>query len=84
MRADPRWRFGPRSWLRAGARFRQGFGRLIRSRRDRGAVLITDRRVVERRYGAAFLGGLPTDEVRRGPAQKVLEEMRTFFEARPD
>jgi ATP-dependent DNA helicase DinG len=72
--------FAEYSLPQAVLRFRQGFGRLIRSRRDRGAVLITDRRVVERRYGAAFLGGLPTDEVRRGPAQKVLEEMRTFFE----
>jgi ATP-dependent DNA helicase DinG len=76
--------FAEYSLPQAVLRFRQGFGRLIRSRRDRGAVLITDRRVVERRYGAAFLGGLPTDEVRRGPAQQVLEEMRTFFEARPD
>lgn len=62
-------------------RFRQGFGRLIRSKRDRGAVLITDRRVVERRYGATFLAGLPTDQVRKGPAKQVLEEMKIFFEA---
>ena len=61
-------------------RFRQGFGRLIRSKRDRGAVLITDRRVVERRYGATFLGGLPTEKVHKAPTKKVLEDMKGFFE----
>lgn len=60
-------------------RFRQGFGRLIRSKRDRGAVLITDRRVFERRYGATFLGGLPTDQVQVAPSKEVLGEMKAFF-----
>ena len=32
-------------------RFRQGFGRLIRDRSDRGAVVVLDRRIFEKRYG---------------------------------
>ena len=40
-------------------RFKQGFGRLIRSSQDRGVVAVFDRRVISRRYGRAFLGSLP-------------------------
>ena len=40
-------------------RLRQGFGRLIRTRNDRGAVVILDSRVVARRYGRVFLDSLP-------------------------
>ncbi|MHC4884989.1 MAG: helicase C-terminal domain-containing protein, partial [Planctomycetota bacterium] len=32
-------------------RFKQGFGRLIRSRSDRGVIILADRRVVAKRYG---------------------------------
>ncbi|MBN1770140.1 MAG: ATP-dependent DNA helicase [Deltaproteobacteria bacterium] len=43
----------------AALALRQGFGRLIRSRRDRGIVAILDVRLHSRRYGRAFLGALP-------------------------
>jgi len=39
--------------------FRQGFGRLIRTQQDRGAVVILDRRVKSKNYGQAFLDSLP-------------------------
>lgn len=44
---------------RAVIRFKQGFGRLIRSRADRGRVVILDPRVVKTGYGRAFLQALP-------------------------
>ncbi|NIA07588.1 MAG: DEAD/DEAH box helicase [Actinobacteria bacterium] len=40
-------------------RFKQGFGRLIRSRADRGIVAILDSRLVTQRYGQRFLQALP-------------------------
>jgi ATP-dependent DNA helicase DinG len=60
-------------------RFRQGFGRLIRNRTDRGAVLICDRRVITRPYGRMFLHSLPTDNVHVAPAAEVLERLERFF-----
>jgi len=48
-------------------RFRQGFGRLIRTRQDRGVVALFDNRVITKRYGQAFLDSLPQCTVRRGP-----------------
>ncbi len=40
-------------------RIRQGFGRLIRTKTDRGVAIILDRRIISRRYGRAFLRSLP-------------------------
>jgi len=40
-------------------RLRQGFGRLIRSKSDKGVVVIMDSRVLSKRYGKAFLDSLP-------------------------
>ncbi len=40
-------------------RFRQGFGRLIRDRTDRGVVAVLDARVRTKRYGARFIEALP-------------------------
>ncbi len=40
-------------------RFRQGFGRLIRNKKDRGVVCVLDKRIIERSYGKSFLDSLP-------------------------
>jgi len=40
-------------------RFRQGFGRLIRDREDRGVVAVLDSRIRTRRYGSAFVQAIP-------------------------
>lgn len=52
---------------RAVLRFKQGFGRLVRSKDDHGRVVILDDRVVTTRYGRAFLEALPQGvRVQRG------------------
>lgn len=47
-------------------RFRQGFGRLIRTQSDRGVVAILDRRILTKRYGKMFIESLPTCKVKVG------------------
>ncbi|RLD98835.1 MAG: ATP-dependent DNA helicase, partial [Aquificota bacterium] len=39
--------------------FRQGFGRLIRTKEDRGVVYLLDSRVLDKGYGRVFLSSLP-------------------------
>jgi len=47
-------------------RFRQGFGRLIRTQSDRGIVAIFDKRIMTKRYGRMFIDSLPTCTTRIG------------------
>lgn len=47
-------------------RFRQGFGRLIRTQTDRGVVAVLDRRVLTKRYGRLFLDSLPNCTFKQG------------------
>ena len=47
-------------------KFRQGFGRLIRTASDRGIVAILDRRVLTKQYGRLFLESLPPCTARQG------------------
>ncbi len=43
----------------AALKLKQGFGRLIRTRKDRGIVAVLDSRLTGKRYGQAFLDSLP-------------------------
>ncbi len=47
-------------------RFLQGFGRLIRTRTDRGVVAVFDKRLLTKSYGPLFIESLPDPTVRRG------------------
>lgn len=60
-------------------KFKQGFGRLIRNSADHGAVLILDKRVVEKIYGQTFLNSLPQCPVVRGASDEVFGEFQRFF-----
>lgn len=40
-------------------KFKQGFGRLIRSKSDKGIVVILDSRIIQKRYGQRFLAAIP-------------------------
>ncbi|MBT4067353.1 MAG: hypothetical protein HOA15_08830, partial [Candidatus Marinimicrobia bacterium] len=42
-------------------RFRQGFGRLIRTAYDEGIFIVMDDRIVNKRYGVAFGEAIPVD-----------------------
>ncbi len=49
-------------------RFKQGFGRLIRSKADTGFVVVLDHRIATRPYGRQFLQALPDVEIVRDQA----------------
>lgn len=60
-------------------RFRQGFGRLIRTRSDRGAVVVLDRRILSKRYGQLFLRSLPTCTTRQGPLRDAPRQVARWL-----
>jgi len=54
-------------------RFRQGFGRLIRTRSDRGVVVVFDRRIISKFYGRLFVDSLPRCSVKLGSLAELPE-----------
>lgn len=40
-------------------KFKQGFGRLIRSKNDTGMIVVLDSRIVQKRYGRQFIAAVP-------------------------
>jgi len=48
-------------------KFKQGFGRLIRSKADQGIVVVLDKRIVTKYYGKRFLAALPKVKVKVNP-----------------
>ncbi len=63
----------------AALRLKQGFGRLVRSRTDRGAVLILDDRLVTRRYGRHLRESLPDAPLVKGPWADMQQRVRAFY-----
>ncbi len=73
--------FGQHAVPQAILRFKQGFGRLIRSRSDRGAVVVLDRRLLTRNYGAVFVRSLPECTVEQGPASRTARVVADWLSA---
>ena len=61
-------------------KFKQGFGRLIRRKSDRGAVIIFDHRVVSKSYGKRFINSLPSCRILSGSREYVFSELKQFFD----
>ena len=60
-------------------KFKQGFGRLIRSRDDRGVVIIFDSRVATKRYGKIFLQSLPDARCIKDKKEVLFREIGKFL-----
>lgn len=60
-------------------RFRQGFGRLIRHRDDKGVIIVADRRLWTRPYGVWFRRDLPCPVTRCETPEILLRELEEFF-----
>lgn len=60
-------------------KFKQGFGRLIRRKTDRGSVIIFDNRVIQKSYGKKFINSLPKCRTVVGTREEVFAELKMFF-----
>jgi ATP-dependent DNA helicase DinG len=60
-------------------KLKQGFGRLMRRRTDRGIVLVTDVRITRKPYGAIFLKSLPETRKSLGDSAHVLSDIESFL-----
>jgi predicted DnaQ family exonuclease/DinG family helicase len=62
----------------AALRLRQGFGRLIRTKTDYGAVVLLDRRVVTREYGEVLLSSLPDARTEHLPLDGIAARVSAW------
>ncbi|ULQ59848.1 helicase [Brucepastera parasyntrophica] len=60
-------------------RFRQGFGRLIRRKTDRGIVTVLDRRIAAKRYGKIFLDSIPETIQFFAPLNEICRKIESFL-----
>jgi ATP-dependent DNA helicase DinG len=63
----------------AAIKLKQGFGRLIRKKTDRGTVWLLDKRVVSKSYGRYFLDSLPDIPVMRGKISALTAIAENFW-----
>ena len=55
-------------------KFRQGFGRLIRTRTDEGMVVVLDPRIETKTYGRVFLDALPPTRIEYVPSEGAIRQ----------
>ena len=61
-------------------KFRQGFGRLIRRKTDRGVIVVMDARVLKKFYGKVFLKSLPGVKIVPGTRAATYAALNKFFQ----
>lgn len=72
--------FADYSLPQAIIRFKQGFGRLIRGKEDRGVVCVLDSRIWSKSYGKKFLSALPDAPIRRLNKEEMAEAIKSFID----
>jgi DNA polymerase-3 subunit epsilon/ATP-dependent DNA helicase DinG len=60
-------------------KFRQGFGRLIRDRADRGVVAVLDRRIYDKNYGQQFVSALPRCRTLKADTDAISRRVREWL-----
>lgn len=63
----------------AAVRLKQGFGRLLRNRFDRGGVFILDSRIIHKFYGKILLNSLPETLIEIYESDRVREKFEDFL-----
>ncbi|NME05822.1 ATP-dependent DNA helicase DinG [Psychrobacillus sp. BL-248-WT-3] len=71
--------FSSYSLPEAVLRFRQGFGRLIRSSADKGVFIVLDRRIETKSYGADFLQAIPNIPVKKVSLENIVLELENWY-----
>lgn len=60
-------------------RFKQGFGRLIRSSHDKGVFIVLDRRIETKSYGKEFIKALPDIPIKKVSLERMVYELEDWY-----
>lgn len=63
-------------------KFKQGFGRLVRTAMDTGIVIVYDTRVLTTSYGKYFLYSLPGPKIEHLPTNQLVQRVREWMESK--
>jgi ATP-dependent DNA helicase DinG len=63
----------------AVVKFKQGFGRLIRKKTDRGCILCLDHRIIKKTYGKLFVKSLPASPLHCKSSDEIIRDMENFY-----
>ncbi len=64
---------------RAILKLKQGMGRLIRSKTDKGVIVILDSRIINKTYGKTIIKSLPKCQIITGDEKTLIIECENFF-----
>ena len=64
-------------------RFRQGFGRLIRSKGDHGVAVVLDSRITSKSYGRMFLNSMPPATIVKGRFDELAPAVGRWLAMQP-
>lgn len=64
---------------KATVRLKQGLGRLVRSEKDKGVMIVLDDRLIKTNYGQQMLASLPHDLVKEVVAKEELQRNLSLF-----
>ncbi|WP_431030470.1 ATP-dependent DNA helicase DinG [Lysinibacillus sp. LZ02] len=79
LQAQGRNSFTELSLPEAVLRFKQGFGRLIRSSQDKGVLIVLDRRIETKSYGHEFIHALPPISVQKLPLRDMVLALEDWY-----
>lgn len=61
-------------------KFKQGFGRLMRSKSDKGVISVLDNRLIKKTYGGVFLKSIPDTKSNFVKTEKIFPAIKAFLE----
>ncbi|WEK55734.1 MAG: ATP-dependent DNA helicase DinG [Candidatus Cohnella colombiensis] len=79
LQAENKSPFMKLSLPQAVIKFKQGFGRLVRTTTDRGIVILYDTRVIDTNYGKYFLYSLPGPKMEHLPTARMPARIKEWF-----
>lgn len=61
-------------------KFRQGFGRLMRRNSDKGAIVVLDKRIVEKQYGRIFTSSVPETKKMYDTVENIAQAVAALID----
>ena len=61
-------------------KFKQGYGRLIRSKKDFGSLICTDSRILSKNYGEEFMNCIPDYSYIQEPVLEISDHIKSWLD----